>query len=98
MTAIEKYIQGSKRGEFQWNVIEAGTYGESNTVDVEETILEGRQGKITRHNLKEFEAEVDNLKVKPLNYDCNEFTSRKSARSWCERKIKNDIKSYKENP
>jgi len=93
MTAVEKYIQGSKRGEFEWNVVEAGTYGESNTVDVEETILDGRIGKITRHNAKEFEAEVENLRIKPLNYDCNEFTSRNSARNWCERKIRNDIKN-----
>jgi hypothetical protein len=70
MTAVEKYIQGSKRGEFEWNVVEAGTYGESNTVDIEEVILNGRIGKVIRNGSESFEAEVDNLHNEPF-YDCN---------------------------
>jgi hypothetical protein len=92
LTAQEQYEKASKRGEFQWEVIEAGTYGESNTVDVEETILQGRVGKVTRRSSKEFESEVDNLSNYPF-YDCNVFSSRSSARNWCERLIRKDVKN-----
>ena len=92
MTAVEKYIQGSHRGEFEWNVIESGTYGESNTVDVEGTVLEGRTARVIRNNSKDFEAAVDNLHIDPF-YDCTFKASRKSARNWCERIIRRDIKN-----
>lgn len=88
---LTAYLKGCKRGNFTWNCVESGTYGEGNSVDVEETILEGRSAKITRQNSDCFEAEIDNLNKDPF-YDCREFTSRKSARNWCERTINNDIK------
>jgi hypothetical protein len=82
-----------KCGEFQWCVIEAGEFGELNRVDIEETELQGRIGKIDRNSSKEFDAEVE-LKHSP--YCTGDlFTSRNSARNWCERMIRNDIKGVK---
>lgn len=92
MTIVEKYIQGRKRGEFTWGVEEAGEFGEANRVDVEEIILNERQGKVIRNGINSFTAEVDNLHNETF-YDCNEFASRRSARSWCERTIRKDIAS-----
>jgi hypothetical protein len=95
MTAVEKYIQGSKRGEFEWNVVEVDEYGEANRVDVEETELQGRTAKINRNSSKEFDAEVE-LKHSP--YCTGDlFTSRNSVRNWCERMIRNDIKNATTN-
>jgi len=97
MTVVERYLKGCKRGEFTWGVDEAGEFGEANRVDIESTQLDGRSAKITRNDVDSFEAEVDNLHIDPF-YDCNEFASRRNARSWCERMIRKDInnKSMKE--
>lgn len=88
---IQAYMKGCKRGKFTWECIESGTYGDGNAVDVEETNLEGRNAVIRRVANDCYEAEVD-LKNTPL-YDEKEFTSRKSARNWCERLIKKDIQN-----
>ena len=87
---LQAYWKGQSRGEFWWELIESGTYGDGNAVDVEETGLNGRNGKITRRSKYCFEAEVDNLENKPF-YDEKEFTSRRSARLWVERMIRKDI-------
>lgn len=90
MTVIERYLKGCKRGEFTWGVDEAGEFGEANRVDVESTQLDGRVAKVTRNDVDSFTAEIDDLHNEPF-YDCNEFTSRRSARSWCECMIRKDI-------
>lgn len=87
---LQAYIKGCNRGEFQWNCIESGTYGEGNSVDVENVTLNDRWGTVTRNSSEEYSAEVDGLKNEPF-YDEKEFSSRKSARKWVERLIVNDI-------
>ena len=82
---VEAYLKGAKRGDFQWECIESG--GEGLSVDVEETELEKRYATIRRYDSKTYIAEVT-LKN---GYDENEFTSRNSARKWCEKLIKKDI-------
>lgn len=89
MTIIERYLKSAKRGEFNWYVLEAGEFGESNSIDLEEVALKGRIGKIRRYGSKEYEAEVD-LLDEPF-CDCKLFTSRLNARKWCERSIMKDI-------
>lgn len=86
---LQAYLKGCNRGEFQWECIDSGAYGEG-SVDVEIVKLKGRNGKVKRCSKDCFEVEVDDLKFDPL-YDENEFTSRKSARLWVERLIKKDI-------
>ncbi len=88
---IKAYLKGCQRGQFNWSCIESGTYGDGNTIDKEETLLEGRIALITRRSSNCFEAEIDNLKNDPY-YDEREFTSRLNARKWCEKMIRNDIK------
>ncbi len=88
---LKAYLKGCKRGEFTWGCVESGTYGEGNSVDVEEVSLKGRTASIIRCGEYDFEAEVDNLNFEPF-YDEKEFSSRLNARKWCERMIKKDIK------
>lgn len=92
---LKAYLKGCKRGEFTWECVESGTYGEGNSVDVEEVSLKGRTASITRHSNDCFGAEVDNLNYDPY-YDEYEFASRLNARKWCERMIRNDIKKGNE--
>lgn len=87
---LQAYIKGSKRGDFQWECTESGTYGEGNSVDVEHVSLKGRVASVTRCDSNCFEAEVDNLNSEPF-YDEREFSSRLNARKWCERMIQRDI-------
>ena len=87
---LQAYLKGCNRGDFQWECVESGTYGEGDSVDVECVELKGRHGSIRRCGSDCFEAEVDNLETEPF-YDEKEFTSRKSARLWVERIIKKDI-------
>jgi len=88
---LQAYLKGCKRGEFTWDCVESGTYGDGNSVDVENTDLEGRIAFIRRCSSDCFEAEIDNLDYEP-HYDEKEFTSRRAARNWCEKMIRNDIK------
>lgn len=87
---LQAYLKGCNRGDFQWECVESGTYGDGNSVDVECVSLKERLGSVTRCGVDSFEAEVDNLKSSPF-YDEKEFTSRKSARLWVERMIRKDI-------
>lgn len=89
--SIQAYLKGCKRGEFTWECIESGTYGEGNSVDREETNLKRRSALIRRCSSDCFEAEVDNLEHDPYYHE-KEFTTRLNARKWCERMINNDIK------
>jgi len=91
---LQAYLKGCSRGEFTWECVESGTYGDDNSVDVENTELEGRIASIRRCSSDCFEAEVNNLNNEPY-YDEKEFTSRRSARNWCEKMIRNDIKQLK---
>ena len=93
--SLKAYLKGCKRGEFTWECTESGTYGEGNSVDVEEVSLKGRVASITRCSSDCFEAEVDNLNHEPFYDEC-EFTSRLNARKWCEKMIRNDIKKGNE--
>ena len=86
---LKTYLEGCNRGDFQWECVESGGYG-NGSVNVECVSLKGRQGKIKRCSRNCFEAEIDDLKDKPI-YDEKEFTSRKAARLWVERMIKKDI-------
>jgi len=71
------------------------TNGDGNSIDVEEVILEGRVGKVTRLNANEYEVYVDGLKHEPF-YDENTVSSRLNARKWCEKMLRNDVKLDKE--
>ena len=88
---LQAYILGCDRGEFQWECLESGTYGDGNSVDIESVNLKGRTARITRGGRDSFEVEVDNLKSNP-HYDNGFFGTRHSARNWAERIIKKDIK------
>jgi len=88
---LQAYINGCNRGEFQWECVESGTYGDGNSVDIESVFLKGRTASITRGGRDNFEVEVDNLKYTPF-YDCGFFGTRRSARNWAEKTIKKDIK------
>jgi len=92
--SIKSYLKGCERGEFTWKCIESGTYGDGNSVDVENTSLEGRIATIRRCSSNCFEANVDNLNNEP-HYDEKEFTKRINARKWCEKMIRNDIDKSK---
>jgi len=87
---LQAYLKGCDRGDFQWECVESGTYGDGNSVDVENSSLEGRSASVTRHGNDSYEAEVDNLQSEPY-YDMKEFTSRRSARNWTEKMIRKDI-------
>jgi len=87
---LQAYIKGCDRGEFQWECVESGTYGEGNSIDVESVSLKGRTASVTRHGRDNFEVEVDSLKYVPL-YDVGFFGTRRSARNWAEKMIKKDI-------
>lgn len=87
---LKAYLKGCNRGQFQWDCVESGTYGDGNSVDVENVYLEGRCGSIKRLSNNEYEAEIDNLKNEPF-YDFKEFASRRSARNWVEKMINKDI-------
>ena len=83
---VRAYLDGAKRGDFQWECIESG--GDGAAVDVEETVLKRRYATIRRFDSKTFLAEV----TLEDGYDEKEFTSRGKARQWCEKMIRNDIK------
>jgi hypothetical protein len=91
---LEAYLKGCKRGEFEWYCVESGTYGDGNSVDTEEVNLKGRGASIYRHACDLFQAEVDDLNAEPF-YAEKEFTTRRSARKWCEKIIQKDIKDNK---
>jgi len=82
---VRAYLDGAKRGDFQWECIESG--GDGVAVDVEETELKKRYATIRRFDSKTFLAEV----TLEDGYDEKEFTSRGKARQWCEKLIKKDI-------
>jgi len=88
--SLQTYLKGCNRGEFQWECVESGTYGEGNSVDNESVSLKGRTARITRGGRDSYEVEVDNLKYSPF-YDCEFFGTRRSARNWAEKMIKKDI-------
>lgn len=93
---LQAYLKGCKRGDFQWDCVESGTYGDGNSVDVENVSFQGRTAIVTRHGNDSFEAEVDNLQSKPY-YDIKEFANRRSARNWAEKMIRIDIKNNLKN-
>lgn len=87
MTKIEKYLKSAERGEFHYEVVEddPATY----TVHVEECYYKEKcVGKISYFG-DGFEVETDFLQNEPM-YICAIKSSRKRAREFLEKVIKND--------
>ena len=92
MANIDAYFKSANSGYLKWEVIEANF----NSVDHEESVRGKRIANIRRIGDNNFIADVDNLENEPI-YDEKDFTSRRSARKWCERLIKKDEKTSKTN-
>lgn len=94
MGNLEKYLQCAKRGEFEWECIETTDGIGMGGVLREETRLEGRSASILKEHGDEFLVEIE-VKNEPYIYE--EYkASRKGARMFAERMIKQDIKISKQ--
>ena len=94
MGNLEKYLQGAKRGEFQWECVETTDGIGMGGVLREETHLEGCSASIFKESDNEFLVEVE-VRNEPYMYE--EYrASRKSARIFAERVIKQDIEISKQ--
>ena len=79
---MNNYIKYANRGEFQWECVEYGDYG---SVEIEEMIYNNGKGKITK-TCGGFSAEYQVFDG--LVFGEKEFSSRRNARIWIERMIK----------
>lgn len=96
MGNLEKYLLGAKRGEFQWECVETTDGIGMGGVLREETHLEGCSASIFKESNNEYVVEVG-VKNDPYFYE--EYrASRKGARMFAERVIRQDIETSKQNP
>lgn len=95
MNYVDKYLESAKRGDFQYECVETtDSYGNGGC-KIETVRYKDRYATITRLTSDEFECEID-LLHDPV-YIVDYRSSRKNARNFVERIIKNDIENNGKN-